>query len=168
MFLPILALTLVVQATPQRPAPADARGATTTATAVRATQQPNIDGRNLDVVWQSAPKYSEFRQFEPRVDSAPSFKTEFQVAYDERNLYVFVRMFDPHPDSIMHALSRRDVRGPSDQIKLLIDSYDDKRIRIRVRRESGRCEARLRHEQRRQRGRLLERRYGTWRRPSIR
>ena len=27
----------------------------------------------------------------------------------------------------MRALSRRDVRGPSDQIKLLIDSYDDKR-----------------------------------------
>lgn len=127
MFLPILALTVVVQATPQKPASADARGATTTATAVRATQQPNVDGRNLDVVWQSAPKYSEFRQFEPRVDSAPSFKTEFQVAYDERHLYVFVRMFDPHPDSIMRALSRRDQRGPSDQIKLLIDSYDDKR-----------------------------------------
>jgi hypothetical protein len=27
----------------------------------------------------------------------------------------------------MHALTRRDVRGPSDQIKVLIDSYDDKR-----------------------------------------
>ncbi len=127
MFLPILALTVVVQATPQKPASSDTRAATTTATAVRATQQPNIDGRSLDAVWQSAPKYSEFRQFEPRVDSAPSFRTEFQVAYDERHLYVFVRMFDPHPDSIMHALSRRDVRGPSDQIKLLIDSYDDKR-----------------------------------------
>ena len=36
-------------------------------------------------------------------------------------------MFDPHPDSIMHALTRRDVRGSSDQIKLLIDSYNDKR-----------------------------------------
>ena len=43
------------------------------------------------------------------------------------NLYVFARMFDPHPDSIMHALTRRDVRGSSDQIKLLIDSYNDKR-----------------------------------------
>ena len=70
---------------------------------------------------------SGFRQFQPHVDADPSFPTEFQVAYDEKNLYVFVRMFDPHPDSIMHALSRRDVRGPSDQIKLLIDSYDDKR-----------------------------------------
>src|SRR5687767_11401810 len=97
------------------------------ATAVRAAAPPQIDGRDDDAVWQQAPKYSEFRQFEPKVDIDPSFRTEFRAAYDEENLYVFVRMFDPHPDSIMHALSRRDVRGPSDQIKLLIDSYNDRR-----------------------------------------
>lgn len=97
------------------------------ATAVRAATAPQIDGRSDDAVWATAPKYRGFRTFEPRVDTDPSFQTEFQAAYDERNLYVFVRMFDPHPDSIMRALSRRDVRGPSDQIKLLIDSYNDKR-----------------------------------------
>jgi hypothetical protein len=97
------------------------------ATAVRAGSPPQIDGRDDDVVWQQAPKYSEFRQFEPKVDVDPSFRTEFRAAYDERNLYVFVRMFDPHPDSIMHALSRRDVRGPSDQVKVMIDSYNDRR-----------------------------------------
>jgi hypothetical protein len=98
-----------------------------TATAVPARQAPTIDGRSDDAVWREAPKFSGFRQFQPHVDADPSLRTEFQAAYDEKNLYVFVRMFDPHPDSIMHALSRRDVRGPSDQIKLLIDSYDDKR-----------------------------------------
>jgi hypothetical protein len=97
------------------------------ATAVRAAQPPSIDGRATDAVWHSAPKYSEFRQFQPKVDSAPSLKTEFQAAYDDKHLYFFVRMYDPHPDSIMRALSRRDVRGPSDQIKLIIDSYGDKR-----------------------------------------
>ncbi|MGQ0767481.1 MAG: DUF5916 domain-containing protein [Gemmatimonadota bacterium] len=98
-----------------------------TAIAVRAERSPEIDGRDGDDVWRVAPGFSEFRQFEPRVDTTPSFRTVFQVAFDEANLYVFVRMFDPHPDSIMRALSRRDVRGPSDQIKLLIDSYDDRR-----------------------------------------
>ena len=98
-----------------------------TAAAVRAPQPPRIDGVTNDPAWQNAPKFSGFRQFEPKVDIAPTYDTEFQVTYDEKNLYVLVRMFDPHPDSIMHALSRRDVRGPSDQIKLLIDSYDDKR-----------------------------------------
>jgi hypothetical protein len=86
-----------------------------------------LDGRDDDPVWQNAPRFSDFRQFEPRIDTTPTLKTEFRAAYDERNLYVFVRMFDPYPDSIMHALTRRDVRGPSDQIKLLVDSYYDKR-----------------------------------------
>src|SRR5213079_1566441 len=45
----------------------------------------------------------------------------------ERNLYVLVRAFDPHPDSIRALLARRDVRTASDEIKVLIDSYHDKR-----------------------------------------
>lgn len=110
-----------------QPAPADSRAATSTAIAVKTATAPSIDGRNLDAIWQTAPRISGFRQFSPNIDVDPTFQTEFQVSYDERNLYVFVRMYDPHPDSIMHALSRRDVRGPSDQIKIMIDSYDDKR-----------------------------------------
>ena len=126
-----LALTAVVVL----PIQVEAQAARTTipsAQAVRAAQQPTIDGRGDDAVWQRAPKFSEFVQFQPRADTTPSFKTEFQVAYDDKHLYAFVRMFDPHPDSIMHALSRRDVRGPSDQVKLIIDSYDDKRSGYQV------------------------------------
>jgi len=123
-----VALGAILLALPQQPATrTDTSAPTTTAVAVRASKEPSIDGRNDDVAWQEAPKYSGFRMFQPRVDVEPSFKTEFQVAYDDKHLYAFVRMFDPHPDSIMRALSRRDVRGPSDQIKLIIDSYDDKR-----------------------------------------
>jgi hypothetical protein len=121
-----MVLAAAVLAMPQQVTP-PARTAPPAATAVRATHAPAIDGREDDAVWRGAPSFSEFRQFEPRVDADPSFRTDFRVAYDDANLYVFVRMFDPHPDSIMHALSRRDVRGPSDQVKLLIDSYDDKR-----------------------------------------
>ena len=40
---------------------------------------------------------------------------------------MFVRAFDPHPDSIIALLSRRDVRTASDQIKVMIDSYHDRR-----------------------------------------
>ncbi|MEP6835579.1 MAG: DUF5916 domain-containing protein [Gemmatimonas sp.] len=95
--------------------------------ATKTTQALKIDGKNEEAVWKAAPVTSSFRQFEPHVDANPAFRTEFQVAFDTHNLYAFVRMRDPHPDSILHALSRRDVRGPSDQIKLIIDSYDDKR-----------------------------------------
>ena len=128
MFSALLAISSAVLALPQAAAVIPTtRTPPASATAVRAAPPPVIDGRGGDAVWSGAPRFSEFRQFEPRVDADPRFRTEFQVAYDDGNLYAFVRMFDPHPDSIMHALSRRDVRGPSDQIKLIIDSYDDKR-----------------------------------------
>jgi hypothetical protein len=127
MLTPVVAIVTAVLSVAQQPEQPSGRSAPVSAAAVRVERAPDIDGRDTDAIWQNAPRYSEFRQFEPKVDVDPTFKTEFRAAYDERNLYVFVRMFDPHPDSIMHALSRRDVRGPSDQIKILIDSYNDKR-----------------------------------------
>lgn len=97
------------------------------ATAVRALVAPVIDGRDDDAVWRTAPASSEFLEFQPNEGKAPRFRTEFRVAYDDRNLYVFIRAFDPHPDSIMTALTRRDIRGPSDQLKVMIDAYHDRR-----------------------------------------
>ena len=127
MISPAIAIVATVLSVMQQPTPPAGQPATLSATAVRAERAPDIDGRDADAVWQRAPRYSGFRQFQPKVDVDPAFQTEFRAAYDDRNLYVFVRMFDPQPDRIMHALSRRDQRGPSDQIKLLIDSYNDKR-----------------------------------------
>ena len=92
-------IALSLGGTPQPP-PRDPRGTALEAVAVRAHQAPVLDGRADDAVWQTAPKFSSFRQFVPRVDVDPTFKTEFQVAYDEHNFYAFVRMYDPHPDSI--------------------------------------------------------------------
>src|SRR5438270_2572359 len=97
------------------------------AEAVRANRPPVIDGRDDDPVWRTAPVTSQFQEFSPTEGKAPRFKTEFKVAYDDRMLYVFIRAYDPHPDSIMTALTRRDVRGPSDQLKVMIDSYNDRR-----------------------------------------
>jgi hypothetical protein len=109
---------------PAAPPPADPKAL---ALAQRTAQPPVIDGRSDDDIWRTAPKISDFRQFQPTESADPSFRTEFQVSYDDKNLYIMVRAYDPHPDSIMHALTRRDVRGPSDQIVVFIDSYNDKR-----------------------------------------
>ena len=116
-------LTLMQQNGTQ-PAPRDP---TTTAIAQRTATPPVIDGLNTDPVWALVPKTENFLEFDPKPSQPARFKTEFQVTFDDRNLYVFVRAYDPRPDSIMHALTRRDVRGPSDQIKLIIDSYNDNR-----------------------------------------
>jgi len=97
------------------------------ATAVRATSPVVIDGRDDDPVWRVAPPITQFREFQPKEDGDPRFATEAKVAYDDRNLYVFIRAFDPHPDSILKLLARRDIRAATDQLKIMIDSYHDRR-----------------------------------------
>src|SRR2546422_5379755 len=97
------------------------------ATAVRALRPPVIDGRDDDEVWAQAPAIADFREWQPVEDGNPRFRTVAKIAYDDRNLYAFVRAYDPHPDSILKPLSRRDVFGPSDRVWVMIDSYHDRR-----------------------------------------
>jgi hypothetical protein len=130
----ILPLALVwgtlAAAQERNPAPTPVRvdGGPTTGTAVRASRAPVIDAREDDDAWRDTPPLpNAWRQFQPGEDAAPSFRTEAKIAYDDRNIYVLVRAFDPHPDSIVPLLSRRDVRTNSDQIKVVIDAYHDRR-----------------------------------------
>ncbi|HEX4681875.1 MAG TPA: DUF5916 domain-containing protein, partial [Gemmatimonadaceae bacterium] len=97
------------------------------AVAVRTTTPPTIDGRDDDEVWRLAPPITAFTQWQPTEGKDPRFRTEAKVAYDAANLYVLVRAFDPHPDSIIKILERRDTFTPSDMIWLFVDSYHDRR-----------------------------------------
>ena len=130
----VLALNLQIQQQP--PAPIAAGPSTsyrvalptdTGATAVRAEASPVIDGKDDDQVWRIAPPITAFREWRPNEDKPPRFKTEAKIAYDASNLYVFVRAFDPHPDSIIKLLERRDTFTSSDMIWLFVDSYHDRR-----------------------------------------
>ena len=91
-----------------------------------ATKAPAIDGSDAEPAWQDAIAITGFRMFQPVEDGEPRFRTEAKVIYDAANFYVFVRAYDPHPDSIIGLLSRRDVKTQSDQIKIMIDSYHDR------------------------------------------
>ncbi|MCC6242956.1 MAG: carbohydrate binding family 9 domain-containing protein [Gemmatimonadaceae bacterium] len=104
----------------------------TVARAVRAAAPPVIDGRDDDAIWRTAPVIDGFRQFDPGEDLPETFRTEARIAYDARHLFVIVRAFDPHPDSISALLSRRDVKTASDQLKIIIDAYKDRRTGIEL------------------------------------
>jgi hypothetical protein len=93
----------------------------------RAAQPPVIDGRDDDAVWREIEPITAFREWQPHEDTDPRFQTEARITYDDRNLYAFVRAYDPHPDSILKLLARRDAWTPSDKIWLEIDSYHDRR-----------------------------------------
>jgi hypothetical protein len=95
--------------------------------AVRAERPPAIDGRLDDPVWASATAITDFKVFSPTEGAEPRVRTEARVAYDRGNLYVAVRAFDPHPDSIVARLARRDLRSDSDEIKVMVDGYHDRR-----------------------------------------
>ncbi len=108
-------------ATPAPPPP------TLRATAIRAVRPPVLDGRDDDDVWRTAQPITEFQEFDPDEGKPARFATVAKVAYDEHNFYVFIRAFDPEPQKILKILARRDVRPPTDQLKIIIDSYHDRR-----------------------------------------
>ena len=95
--------------------------------AMKVQTAPVIDGLDTDPIWAGIPAQSNFREQRPTEDGEPRQRTEFKVAYDAKALYVFVRAYDTHPDSIVRLLSRRDDFTPSDQLMVMIDSYHDQR-----------------------------------------
>src|SRR3982074_2769598 len=103
------------------------RATATAAPDSRAATPPVLDGRTHDPAWQSAQVIDNFLEYDPHEGRESRFKTEVRVTYDDRYLYVLARMFDPAPDSIVSLLSRRGVRTSSEELKLVIDSYNDKK-----------------------------------------
>jgi hypothetical protein len=97
------------------------------AIAVPASSPITVDGRLTEPVWEQAPEISEFVQREPAEGNAPSQRTDARIAYDAHALYVAVRAHDDEADRIVGLLTRRDQRTPSDWIKIVVDSYFDRR-----------------------------------------
>src|SRR4029078_7710381 len=98
-------MLLLVQAQVAVPRPLQAAA---TVRATRTAEPPVLDGSSADPVWASAPPVDRFYEAKPSRGAEPKCRPEARVPFDEHNLYVFVRAFDPHPDSIVSLLSRRD------------------------------------------------------------
>ena len=113
------------------PAPANANerrvALTVDAVAVPAHSPIVVDGKLNEEVWQQAPAIIDFVQRDPDEGKEPTMRTEARVAYDDAALYVAVRAFDTDAAKITGILTRRDQRSPSDWIKIVVDSYFDKR-----------------------------------------
>jgi hypothetical protein len=91
-----------------------------------------LDGRLDEPAWQAAPVSTDFVQQRPQPGDPATERTEVRVLFDERNLYIGMRMYDSHPDSIAAQLGRRDATGLySDWAHVAIDSYHDRRTAFR-------------------------------------
>src|SRR2546427_9423422 len=128
--LPLLAavtLSSQSQDLPPPPPPPPPRAPASRVLVTRAAQPPVIDGRADDAVWREAQPITGFQEWRPSEGDPPKLPTEAKNAYDAAHLYVFLRAFDPHPDSIITGLAPRDYFTPSDMIWLFLDSYHDRR-----------------------------------------
>ena len=92
----------------------------------KALEAPRIDGRLDDPVWATAPLATDFTQNYPQGGVPATRRTEARVIFVGDALYVGIRAFDS-PDSIVAPLMRRDTRGNTDMLQVLIDAFHDRR-----------------------------------------
>jgi hypothetical protein len=96
----------------------------------RATSPVKVDGRLDEPAWSSALVFDVPYEWQPGDNATPPVKTDFLVAYDDDNLYVAWRAFDPRPAEIRAHLMDRDAIDTfvqDDHVLLTIDPFNDER-----------------------------------------
>src|SRR5262245_62778192 len=125
---PVRALVLLIAVGASSPAAAQGPVAEMSAVSIHEGTLPIVlDGDLSDPAWAQATPITAFVQREPREGAPGSMRTEARVAFDATAIYVAVRAFDSEPDRIVGFLTRRDVDSSSDWVRVLIDSYHDRR-----------------------------------------
>ncbi len=95
---------------------------------VTATVPISLDGRLDGLAWASADSISDFRQREPSAGAPASERTVVKVLRDATALYIVVRCYDSNMRGVRASQLRRDADLSSDDnVRLLIDSFDDRR-----------------------------------------
>ena len=94
--------------------------------ATRITDAPVINGILDEEIWKSGEWIDDFTQFEPYNGSPSSQRTEFNILFDDDNLYVGIKAYDTSPDSIIKRLTRRD-EVDGDLVAIIVDSFHDLR-----------------------------------------
>ena len=137
---PLAALALTLAAAPaggQTPAPpgSAAAAASMPRPVLRAAPSSGtirVDGVLDEAAWARADVARNFVQSYPQPGRPATERTEARVMYDDAALYVGVRLYDSHPDSIAAQLARRDASGIySDWLHVMVDSYHDRRSAFR-------------------------------------
>jgi hypothetical protein len=88
---------------------------------------PVLDGRLDDVLWAHADSVHGFIQVEPRQGEPSQYSTVARIAFDNQNIYVGIRAYDPEPNRIAAQLTRRDQDSSSDWLYVGFDAHRDLR-----------------------------------------
>ena len=98
-----------------------------TAWATRVSDSPLVDGYPDDSCWARALSISDFTQSRPNEGESPTEDTEVRIVYDDESIYFLFICYDREPDKIEARLTPRDLISSSDNVRIYIDSYFDRR-----------------------------------------
>ena len=90
------------------------------------TPRPVIDGKLDDECWSTGTWAGEFTQWIPIEGGKPTYPTEVNILYDDKNMYVALRAFDKEPGKIQRFAGVRD-EFSGDIMGINFDSYHDHR-----------------------------------------
>lgn len=90
------------------------------------TPRPVIDGKLDDECWKHGNWAGDYHQFIPNEGAKPTYPTEHNIQYDDKNIYIAFRAYDPEPDKIHKYADVRDVIV-GDMVGVNFDSYRDYR-----------------------------------------
>lgn len=90
--------------------------------------EPVIDGRIGEAEWAGASRVDDLHQVKPVEFAAPSERTVWYLAHDDKALYVAARAYDRTPEEISAQKLRQGSTLDSDDImSVLIDPFNNKR-----------------------------------------
>jgi hypothetical protein len=88
--------------------------------------KPVIDGKLDDECWKNGTWAGNYTQFIPKEGAQPTYPTELNIQYDDKNLYIAFRAYDGEPDKILRLAGVRD-ETVGDMVGITLDSYRDYR-----------------------------------------
>jgi hypothetical protein len=88
--------------------------------------EPSVDGRFDEEVWEQGVWSDDFTQFEPNTGEQPTQKTAFKLLYNDEYIFVAIKNYDSETSKISTRMSRRDGHE-GDICGVHFDSYNDKR-----------------------------------------
>jgi hypothetical protein len=93
----------------------------------RATSEIKVDGRLDEPAWSDAWSMELAYEVRPGENIEAPVRTVVMLTYDQRNLYVGFRAFDPDLSKIRTHLSDRDHVGGDDWVMVVLDTFNDER-----------------------------------------
>lgn len=91
------------------------------------TPDIEIDGNLNEPAWQKARRFDNFSEVDPGDNTKPSVNTVAYVFYDNDNIYLGFKCFEPDINSIRKTFTSRDMIFSDDWAGFFFDPYNEKK-----------------------------------------